>query len=277
MDPDSVVPPLAATEAGGGSGARAVERSLELLSWVGRAGPEGRGLAETVGATGLAKPTVRRLLLALIRAGLVEQDPVTRRYHPGPQLYALGVLAAPRFGLLDLVRPALARLSRQTGDTIFLTVPQGGDGLCLHRQEGDFPIRTHALQPGDRHPLGVGAGALAILAALPDDAVEAHLAEAAPRLGRYPALTPRVLQDAVAAARRDGYALNAGLIVPGSWGVGVAIRAPDGSIAGALSLAAIESRLGPDRQREVARLLRAEADAAEAALNRRLSRARNTA
>src|SRR3954454_10661451 len=37
-------------------------------------------LTDLVAASGLAKPTVRRILLALVRAGLVDQDEETRRY-----------------------------------------------------------------------------------------------------------------------------------------------------------------------------------------------------
>ena len=59
--------------------------------------------------------------------------------------------------------------------------------------------------------------------------------------------------------RAKGYALNPGLLLPGSWGVGVPIRASDGRPIGALSIAAIESRLGEARQKEIASLLKKEA------------------
>jgi DNA-binding IclR family transcriptional regulator len=49
------------------------------------------------------------------------------------------------------------------------------------------------------------------------------------------------------------------MLLPGSWGIGVAIRGQDGRPIGALSIAAIESRLGEERQRELARLLTKEA------------------
>ena len=59
--------------------------------------------------------------------------------------------------------------------------------VCVLREDGDYPLKTHVLLPGDRHPLGVGAGSLAILAALPDDEVDACLqANAALIARRYP-------------------------------------------------------------------------------------------
>jgi DNA-binding IclR family transcriptional regulator len=63
----------------------------------------------------------------------------------------------------------------------------------------------------------------------------------------------------IARTRQRGYAFNPGLLQPGSWGVGVAVLDRAGHCAGALSIAAIESRLGPPRCDQMAALLQAEA------------------
>ena len=251
-----VAPP--APEVPGGGGAQAVARALSLLSLVGRGGSDGLGLAQLAQATGLARPTVRRLLLALGAARMVEQDRQTRRYHLGPEAYLLGTFATDRHGILTHARDAMLRLARDTGDTVLLTVPQDDHTLCLERIEGDFPIRTHALMRGDRKPAGVGAGAMAILAALPPAEAQALLRRTAPLLAEPdPALATDLAAD-LALARQTGHALNPGRIVPGSWGVGVAILWPDGRPAGALSIAAIEDRMRPDRRAELVALLHRE-------------------
>lgn len=59
--------------------------------------------------------------------------------------------------------------------------------------------------------------------------------------------------------RRAGFPVNSGLIVSGSWGIGVAVIGGDRNPAGALSVAAIESRMDEPRRREVTRLLQAAA------------------
>ncbi len=59
----------------------------------------------------------------------------------------------------------------------------------------------------------------------------------------------------MATTRANGYALNPGLIYANSWGIGVAVLTPDGRPAGALSIAAIDSRMQPARQAELAALL----------------------
>lgn len=249
------------------TGSQSVDRALGLLSMVGRHAEHGVALSDIVEESGLNKPTCRRLLLALMRAGLVEQDEESRRYFLGQESYVLGSLASRRFGLLQLSMESLARLSKRTEDSSFLSVRRDTFSMCLYREEGTYPVRTHALQAGFEHPLGVGAGSLAMLAALPDDEVEAMLeANASVLAERYPMLPPERIREDVATTRATGYALNPGLIFANSWGIGVAFRTPEGRLAGALSIAAIDSRMQEKRQQELAGYLLQEARVVEGRL-----------
>ena len=237
----------------GMSGSQSVDRALRLLALIGREPAGGLSLAEIVTGSGLNKPTARRLLLALIRAGLVEQEPLSRHYCLGEEAFVLGVLAARRHGLLELAMDSLRRLSDVTMDTSFLTIQRENYAVCLHREEGTYPVRTHALQAGSQHPLGVGAGSLAMLAALPDDDVDRNVAANAPvLLSHYPGFPPELVRGDLALARERGFAVNPGRLVASSWGIGAAFLYPDGRVAGALSLAAIDSRMQPARQEELA-------------------------
>lgn len=242
------------------SGSQSVDRALRLLALVGRETASGLPLGEIVGESGLNKPTVRRLLLALMRAGLVEQEARTRRYHLGEEAFVLGLLSGARHGLLDLAMESLRALSDTTQDTSFFSIRRDRFAICLHREEGTWPVRTHALQAGDQHPLGVGAGSLAMLAAMPDADIATMLdANRAILAARYPSYSPAQIEADIALTRARGFALNPGRIVASSWGVGVAVRYPDERVAGALSIAAIDSRMQPQRQEELGGLLRHEA------------------
>ncbi|WP_052174891.1 IclR family transcriptional regulator [Paracoccus sanguinis] len=241
-------------------GAQAVDRALGLLAAVGRAPAEGATLATLAEAAGMSKPTARRLLISLIAAHLVEQDRGSRAYHLGPGAWLLGLRAGRRHDMARLAADCVARLAAESGDSAFVVVPQGDEYLCLTRIEGAHPVRTHAMLAGDRNPLGAGAAGIALLAALPEAEAQAALR----RLG--PALTARMGEEAaahvagdVARARATGHALNPGRVVAGSWGIGVPVLWPDGRPAAALSIAAVETRMGPAREEDLARLLRAEA------------------
>jgi len=78
------------------SGSQSVDRALRLLALVGREAEGGAKLSDIVEDSGLNKPTARRLLLALMRAGLVGQEARTRRYYLGEEAYVLGTLASRR-------------------------------------------------------------------------------------------------------------------------------------------------------------------------------------
>ena len=252
-------------------GAQSVDRALSLLSLIARNGGNEVPMTTLTAKSGLSRPTVRRMLLALMRSGLVEQNPASRNYALGPESYVVGLMAQRRFDLLELAMDSLRDLAAESGDSSFLSMRRGLYSVCLHREEGSYPIRTQALQVGYRHPLAVGAGAMAMLAALPDDEQAQVRAEIGPILAKdYERYTPEVLDQGIAHARQNGWALNPGLYLANSWAVGVAIKAPTRDVLGALTIAAIDSRMGEDRQQTLAALLKREADKIEAKLRRRL-------
>lgn len=249
-------------------GAQSIDRAATLLLLVGRAGMAGARLSDLVAQSELAKPTVRRMLLALVRSGLLDQNETSRTYHLGPEIYALGTLASTRFGIHGAALRSLVRLSEYSRDTAFLSVPRDVYSICLHREDGSYPIRVQALEPGDRHPLGVGAGSLAMLAAMGDMDVEAIIAAniAGKSLKQHPNYSATGLRELVCATRANGYALNPGMMLAGSWAIGVAIRDADKRPVGALSIAAIEHRMTKERRRELVPLLQAEAREVEVRL-----------
>lgn len=255
-------------------GAQSVDRALSLLALIRRHAHSGVGLSTVVAESGLNKPTARRLLLALIRSGLVEQDTRTRHYFLGEEAFVLGALASRRYSLLELASESVRNLAAQSEDTSFFSIRREGYSVCLHREEGAFPIRTHVLQAGYQHPLGVGAGSMALLAELADDEIERIIAaNTAIVAEKFPNYTPEVIREHVALTRGRGWSLNPGLVLPNSWAVGIVARYPDGRTAGALSIAAIDSRLREERQLQLAELLKAEAGRLQAKLERMFSAA----
>ena len=106
-----------------GTGTQSLERAVTLLREVASHGNRGARLTDLVADSGLSKATVRRLLAALIRESLLEQDESTRRYYLGADTFVLGTIAAARFGTHNLSANAVARLSalshaKYVGDAI---------------------------------------------------------------------------------------------------------------------------------------------------------------
>lgn len=210
-------------------------------------------------ATGLGKATTHRLLRSLMRIGFVQQDPATRLYSLGLEIFALGAAAANRFDIAMHARPAMRRLAELSGDTVYLSVRAGTQALCLDRQLGDFPIRTLTLNVGDRRPLGVGAGSLALLAFQDADEIDGILAAVEGELAVYPGFDVPTVRRLVSVAREQGYAFNNGRLVRGMSAVGVPVLMPGGEVAAALSIAAISSRMEGARRAMLVEALQTEA------------------
>ena len=249
---------LSGTPAGGKpvQGAQVVSRVALLLRLVGR-DPNGSALADIVRDSGLTRPTVYRLLGSLAAEGLLELDPKSNTWRYGPEIFVMGTVAAPRYPIEDLARPSLRRLADATEESAFLSVRRGNETVCLLREEGSFPIRSFVLHEGVRFPLGVASAGMAILAALPDSEVDQLLLDADPafvqRWGEQN--SPAAMRAGIERTRAAGYAVNPGMIVEGSWGMGAAVFDPAGRPAWALSLTGIEPRFRPERQEHLGRLL----------------------
>jgi DNA-binding IclR family transcriptional regulator len=241
-------------------GAQVVARATELLKLVGGRTGSGWGIADLVAKSGLTRPTVYRLLSALEAAGLIEQDAASRRWHLGPESYVLGMLAAGRFNIERLAHPSVIRIADQSTESAFLTIRRSNESVCLIREEGTYPIRTHVLQPGDRFPLGVGSAGLAMLASLTDPEIDATIeANREHFRERFPKYSGKVIKQLVADTRQAGYAINRGLILAGSWGMAATVCDGAGRPIAALSITAVESRLQGQRQVAMGRLLVGEA------------------
>jgi DNA-binding IclR family transcriptional regulator len=236
------------------AGTQVIGRAAAVLRAVSTAMPRGLSTSAVAAATALTRPTAHRLLASLAAEGFVDHDALSGRWVPGPELYLLGAVAAERYDISANARPIVRSLAAATGESAFLSARRGDETVCLLREDGAFPIRSHVLHEGIRFPLGVASAGLAILAFLTDDAVGRYLASA--DLSAYgPAHEPARVLERVAATRAAGYALNPGLLVEGSWGMGAAVFDGSDQPAWALSLTGIEARFSAERRPELGRLL----------------------
>ncbi|MDL9980134.1 IclR family transcriptional regulator [Microbacterium sp. ASV49] len=254
-------------------GAQAIARAAALLRLVTAAGSSGAATTELAARTGLTRPTAHRLLTALRREGLVDQDEESGRWMPGPELYLMGNVAAARYDITDVARDIVRSLAVRTEESAFLSVRRGDETVCLLSEQGSFPIRSFVLSEGVRFPLGVASAGLAILSFLPDHDVDAYFErhpDLAERWGE-PHAEPR-LRARLRETKARGFALNPGLIVEGSYGMGAAVFTREGHPQWALSLTGVQFRFGPDRLADLGRTLLAHAHQLTARVASRSSR-----
>lgn len=237
-------------------GAQSILRAGRLLLAVAEAGPLGARLKVLATSLDLPHPTVHRMLTAFCQVGVLHRLAQSNRYTLGAAMFNVGSRTVPVDALQHIVRPALVRLATRAGDNVFLSVREGYEAVCVDRLEGEFPIRYGPLDIGGRRPLGVGAASLALLADLPDDAIEDAI-----RVNRQHLLgehAPDKLRLLIEQTRRNGYAFDNGRLFAGGFGIGVAIVTESGPAVGAISIGAIAERMPPERVAELATALQGE-------------------
>ncbi|MEP7099357.1 MAG: IclR family transcriptional regulator [Burkholderiales bacterium] len=230
-----------------------VSKAIALLRMMAVHGRRGAALTELAAEARMPHPTVHRLLHQLLEERLVVRDDDTRRYRLGSLTFELGVAAAQLFDIRAYCRPALERLAMECGDTAYLVLRSNAEAVCLDLVQGPAPIRVVNLEIGSRRLLGVGAGGLAIVAALREADRNQLLTTLYPRLVQEFKLPVALVSQSVADTRKAGFSLIRNRITLGTTAVGRHICDSLGNPIAAVSIAAINDRMDPRRIAEVAR------------------------
>lgn len=215
-------------------------------------------LTDIADTTSLNKATALRILNSLIEEGFVSRVTGAKTYELGQEARVMAVGARRSVDIAELAQPSLLRLSERSADTALLSVRSGVEALYLARSVGSHPLQPNYLQIGSRRPLGVGAGALALLVWLPDAEIEAVIEVIVPRLAKSPRITPKFLRERIAVARKAGHTVLLDAAFPGMGGVGVPVRDDAGEVVAALSIGAATDRIRR-RETELADMLKKEA------------------
>lgn len=232
-----------------------IQKAICVLKAVEGHHEEGLRLTDVCRLLGFEKSTALRLLRELEMQGFLNRNLRSRKYHLGEYCRTLGERLATQTSLALHFRPLLKQISARTEDASFLVVLQDLDTLCIAREVGSYPIQALAIKEGNRQPIGVGAGGLAMLAAFDDQRAEHFLEVNRKRFLKYRSLTPEELRSFINRARKRGYAVIGSHAVSQVTGVGVALHSHDGTVIGGVSVAALDNRMTQRRQAVVAKII----------------------
>jgi DNA-binding IclR family transcriptional regulator len=164
--------------------------------------------AELIDELGLPKATVHRILQQLEEEGLLQREPINKRYLPGPRCERFAfnlalhkVLGAPRHAILQ-------SLSDEIGETCNCTMLDGNHTIYFDRVEANWPYRIQ-LPVGSHLPLHCTASGKLFLAHM-NTRQRKRLITAAP-LKRYTDRTitdPELLLDEIKRVEADGVGID---------------------------------------------------------------------
>ncbi len=186
-------------------GTGSLRKALRLVVELGAAEAEGLRLTELVGRTNMDTSTAYRTLACLVDEGFL-QKVEGKRYRLGQRVFELGLIAGQHFTEPRLAKPSLRRLADRIGATAVLAARSGRETVYLERMEGPEHFTGLRSAVGTRLPIGVGAGGIAMLAAMSPENVDAVIASNAARYRSFGRDTVQLLRTRIAQAHADGYA-----------------------------------------------------------------------
>jgi IclR family transcriptional regulator, acetate operon repressor len=246
-----------------GSAVQSVSRALNILEELAEA--EALGVTEVGRRLGVHKATASRLLATLAEHGLVQRDGASDKYRLGLGLIHLAGSAIAGLDLVQQARPILEELAEQTRETVNLGVLEGDGVVYIDQITGQRSIVSMSWV-GRRTPLHCTSNGKVLLAFMPEEELARRLS------GRLEALTPNTVVDPdrlrsqLVEVRSRGYGHTVEELEEGLNAVAAPIRAVDGDVVAAVSVAGPAFRLRPV---ELPRIARITMDAAEA-ISRRL-------
>jgi IclR family pca regulon transcriptional regulator len=211
----------------------ALARGLEVIA----AFPPGQpqmSLAQVAGATGLARPTARRILLTLEELGYVRL--CEAGFALTPRVLELGVAYVRSMGLWDIARPHMERLVERTGESCSVAQLDGSDIIYVARVAVPKLV-TLSVQIGTRFPALQTSLGKVLLAALRADELKQVLAEPS-RSGLTPCWQPDLGERdaALRDVRARGWALTDQQLAPGIRSVAAPLRDGSGQVIAALNV-----------------------------------------
>ncbi|TNC27812.1 IclR family transcriptional regulator [Amycolatopsis alkalitolerans] len=233
-----------------------VARAVAVLRAVIEAG-EDVSVAELTETLGLPRPTVHRLLDLLAKEDMVEPDHGTRRWRPTVECQRLGAVLAARRDLVRLARPVLAEVVERSQEACLLGVylPRRREMIYASEHTSPNPL-SYRIELNSPVPVNWGASGRAILAFLPEEEIEAILAERAPNpVTGEKAPSANVLRRELDFIRQAGFAFSRGQKIPGSRGIAAPILGADGIAVGSLTLTIPEMRFREEAKEQLAEMV----------------------
>ncbi len=206
--------------------------------------PEGLSIADIARATELSRAAVRRLLITLELLGYIEAN--GRKYRLRHRVLHLGMSYLSSSSLATVSQPAVQRITEELDESSSVCVLDGDEVLCVagavRRGLMSLDVTT-----GSRLPVHCTAAGRVLLAALPEDQLQAHLERIELKALTAKTVVSRdVLARDIRRVRDQGYSVIDEELEAGIRAVAVPIVSKEGHVAASLGVGAIASRVSLD-------------------------------
>ncbi|MEP1765280.1 MAG: IclR family transcriptional regulator [Sulfitobacter sp.] len=209
-----------------------LSKGLSILENLAHA-PKGKGVTELSIELGLTKSNTFRLLQSLTTLGYVKHLE-NKAYAATLKTWQIGRAAVDNLNLRELAAPEMSFLSIETGETVYLAVPENLGIIYIDKIESQKPIRSWSPIGGGApiHCVGTGKAILAANYAQMRERVKTQLTGHTDQT----ITTITALDDDIGATIARGYAVDRGEFRERIWSIGAAIALPRGDAIASLGI-----------------------------------------
>lgn len=231
---------------------KSADRTLEVLELL-AASAQRRTLGDLARALGIPKSSLHGLLRTMAARGWVEPDPTGTRFGLGLRALQVGAAYLAGDELVGLIGGVLDRLSAEFGETVHLGRLAGPNVVYLAKRESVHRLRLYSAI-GRQLPAHATALGKALLAAHPDETVDALLPWPLPALTANTITDRDRLHAELARVRHTGFAVDREENTEGIVCVARAVPVPSPA-TDAISLSVPAARLRADGVERIAAAL----------------------
>lgn len=216
-------------------GTLALTKGIQVLRAISAEGRNAR-FASLMARTGFPKPTLYRILKALMMEGLVRHEPKDGSYHLGVSFLRLAFQVLEQLDIRDIAHAEMKRLSEHTSEAIHLAVIDGTEAVYIDLVESSQPV-GHVGRLGSISALHAAASGKAIAANLPPDVLERLLKETPlTKLTPNTITSVKTLKQQFATIREQGYAVNDEEEIEGIQGVAAPVFDLTGDVVASIGI-----------------------------------------
>jgi len=239
---------------------QAIVNAADAIEYISKT-TQGVGVRELARALRLTRGTANRVLQSLHSCGLLRRGEGHGRYLLGPKILELAAGHQRSFSIGEIARPHMNTLSKETGETVFLGIPNRDHVTIVDRIDSSQPLRM-AADLGVREPFYCTALGKIMMSDMPVETYRPMLeGRTFEKFTVNTLLNTDEIVTSIQEAGRRGWALDDEEFYEGVRCVAAAVRDHEGLVVAAVSLSGPKFRLADGKLPDTAQRVTAAAAA----------------
>ncbi|ALX47812.1 IclR family transcriptional regulator [Lentibacillus amyloliquefaciens] len=226
---------------------QSIDRAMTIIGILLRNSPKNKlTISELAEETDLPVSTLHRILKAMIKHRMIEQDERTKQYGIGNIWLEYGLLIYDTIDYVSQTRPVLENLMKQLQESVYLYKPMGDESMIIERiDDTSSAIRVYD-KIGLRIPMDTSAANHVMLAFMTPDKRDACVRRLLPENDQA------AFQNYLEEVREKGYAESDNERIEGTTSIAAPITNLNGDVHGAVGIRVISFNLTAKRRQFLA-------------------------